>query len=391
MCNSSTIPRAWLPGLLALVLVNPLPGQQASPRGTTESASAQKPVEFKGEARVSVHSYPMEKGSTYRITVKAAGFAPLVRIPGQDSRLLFPTALSTPGTSPTSTPTPNLARDNAQIFFMPAVTKTYPIKIDYVPGTDVGKEPLTYTLLIERAVFKPHAALGDPPLSITEMQKKMDQGKVYQVTVTGNGFGPEVQIMDGNRPVATGINGRWFGFGPDAECINTLTFQPTRTADYRILVSVGPVSAKQRRSPLTYTTQIDELKVNLSLKEQLTKQDPVYPRRGSFHKVHPVKLEAGKKYQIDMTSPFLDSYLVLEDSAGNIVMEDDDGGEGLNARIIFQPTRTGTYRIVATTFVRAGVGSAVGPYSLLVVENPQAQPRFRAPPVSNAVPGSPPP
>ena len=66
------------------------------------------------------------------------------------------------------------------------------------------------------------------------------------------------------------------------------------------LIIVGPITEK-RLAPLTYTTQVAELKPELSVKEQLTAKDPNYPRGGP-HKVHRVKLEAGKTYQIDMSS-----------------------------------------------------------------------------------------
>src|SRR5262249_46996663 len=52
-----------------------------------------------------------------------------------------------------------------------------------------------------------------------------------------------------------------------------------------------------------------------------------------------VKMEAGKTYVIDMISPdqkALDPFLRLLDSAGKQLAEDDDGGEGLNARITFR-------------------------------------------------------
>src|SRR5579862_6480339 len=50
-----------------------------------------------------------------------------------------------------------------------------------------------------------------------------------------------------------------------------------------------------------------------------------------------VKLEASKTYVIDMISPdqkVLDPFLRLLDAKGKQLAEDDDGGEGLNARII---------------------------------------------------------
>lgn len=75
--------------------------------------------------------------------------------------------------------------------------------------------------------------------------------------------------------------------------------------------------------------------------------------------IYQVKMEAGKTYVIDMISPdqkALDPYLRLLDSSGKQLAEDDDGGEGLNARITFSATAAGTYRIVATSFGKFGNG-----------------------------------
>jgi hypothetical protein len=80
-----------------------------------------------------------------------------------------------------------------------------------------------------------------------------------------------------------------------------------------------------------------------------------------------VKLVAGKTYVIDMISPnqkALDPYLVLFDPSGKKIAEDDDGGDGLNARIIYRAENTGTYRIVCTSFERSGAG----PYTFSVRE-----------------------
>jgi hypothetical protein len=178
--------------------------------------------------------------------------------------------------------------------------------------------------------------------------------------------------------VATALNGRWFGFGPDAEFVTALTFAPARTADYRIQVIPGPM-AEKRLLPLTYAMQVEELKVELLVNQQLTRKDPSYPRRGGPHKVHIVKLQAGKNYQIDLMSLAFDAYLFLEDADGGLAAQDNDSAGKLNARIVFRPTKSGTYRIVATTF-KSGPGAGnFGPYSLRVVENPHAQPSFRRP------------
>ena len=98
---------------------------------------------------------------------------------------------------------------------------------------------------------------------------------------------------------------------------------------------------------------IHEIGKGLELRGQLDKRTPTL--------VYQVKLGAGKTYVIDMVSPdqiALDPYLVLTDATGKKLAEDDDGGDGLNARIVFRAEQAGTFRIQATTF-NAGVGDFI--------------------------------
>jgi hypothetical protein len=341
-----------------------------------KEARDRMPVEtLKGKAGTSTHSYKMERGSIYRITAKGDGFVPEIQIEGQRSGT-FP---NTP--DPLNPLNPNAGRTPkpvAQMLYTPKQTKEYQITVDHVPGAELGKGPLPYTLTIERAKLTSHVNVKDSPLAITEFAQKLEQGKMYSILVTGRGFAPEVQIVDGRRSLATAFNGRWYGFGADAEFSTTMTFTPTRSAEYRVVIGVGP-QAEERRAPLEYTVQVVELKVALNVNAQLTREDAVYPRRGGPHKLHTVKLEQGRRYQLDMMSKAFDAYLFLEDAAGNVVAEDDDSGEGLNARIVFRPVKTDTYRIIATTFNRGAPNASVGAYTLTVVENPHDQPRFGAP------------
>lgn len=319
-------------------------------------------VEIKGQAQVSAHPHKMEKGQTYRITVKGEGFVPQVHV---DDNASVGTTKSLPG-------------NITQLIYTASATRVYQIKVDPMPGIDIGKGPHPYTLTIERATLKPHLTAKDVRHELSEHTRSLERGKYYGITVTGTGFAPEIQIMDGKQMVATSYNGRWFGFGPDAECIINLTFTPSRSAEYRLVVAVGSM-VEQRTAPLTFTTRVVELKVELSVSDKLAHQDPIYPARGGPHKVYPLKLDANKHYQIDMTSSFFDAYLFLEDSAGNLLMEDDDSGGAQNARLLFRPTKSGTYRIIATTFNRAGPGLNLGTYSLSVVENPNGSAAFPAP------------
>lgn len=108
----------------------------------------------------------------------------------------------------------------------------------------------------------------------------------------------------------------------------------------------------------------DKDKVILKVQDKIAATDQKDKvRKDCYHKVHVVKLMEGVTYRIDMLGDSeFDTYLRLEDDAGKQLAEDDDSGEGLNARIVFPAPKTGTYRIIATTYDDNDTGS----YTLLV-------------------------
>ena len=110
-----------------------------------------------------------------------------------------------------------------------------------------------------------------------------------------------------------------------------------------------------------------EIKLTNAMAEvtgQLTKDDAKDTiRKTSVCKVYTIKLAAGKDYQIDMVSKAIDAFLRLEDEKGKQLAQDDDGGDGLNARILFNAPAAGTYRIIATTFL-----GGLGDFTLTVKE-----------------------
>jgi len=91
--------------------------------------------------------------------------------------------------------------------------------------------------------------------------------------------------------------------------------------------------------------------------------DPTKDRR--HYRLYTVQMEAGKTYEIDMSSKDLDSYLVLLDENNQVLIEHDDvdlGRGNLNARIVFTAPRAGLFRIEASTFSDHETGN----YSLVV-------------------------
>jgi len=95
----------------------------------------------------------------------------------------------------------------------------------------------------------------------------------------------------------------------------------------------------------------------------LTGADPREPIRNHPHKSYKYSFRRKKIYWIDMESRQFDSYLIVQDTRGNVLAADDDGGGVLNARIRFEPPHDGTFQIIATSF-----NGGAGNFSLRISE-----------------------
>jgi hypothetical protein len=113
----------------------------------------------------------------------------------------------------------------------------------------------------------------------------------------------------------------------------------------------------------------------LNVEAELTADDPMDKvQKRSHAKIHQFKMTAGKTYQIDMKSPdqkALDPYLRLEDPTGKQVAFNDDVAPpgDLDAQIIYTAPKSGTYKIIATTFQP----NQTGKYTLTVKEAKQSK------------------
>jgi hypothetical protein len=96
---------------------------------------------------------------------------------------------------------------------------------------------------------------------------------------------------------------------------------------------------------------------------------------------------AGQQISIFMTSSQFDTYLLLYNSNGRTLAQDDDGGGGTNSRIpassgFFTLPTTGTYLIFANAFDLPNQGG-VGDYSLTLTERPKQTITVASTPDSN--------
>ena len=98
--------------------------------------------------------------------------------------------------------------------------------------------------------------------------------------------------------------------------------------------------------------------------------------RTDYSDWYAITLTAGVNYQFDVTGSALhgeslslvDPFLVLRNASGTLLLSDDDGGNGLNSRIFFTPTVSGTYYLD----VQESGNNGYGVYSLIVNETPVA-------------------
>jgi len=100
------------------------------------------------------------------------------------------------------------------------------------------------------------------------------------------------------------------------------------------------------------------------VKGEITQADVKDKKRTqSYCKTYMFKMTEGHTYQIDMRTTNkddrFDPYLRLENSAGEEVASDDDGGGFPDARIEYRAAKSGDYTIICTTFGANSVGKFV--------------------------------
>jgi Ca2+-binding EF-hand superfamily protein len=89
---------------------------------------------------------------------------------------------------------------------------------------------------------------------------------------------------------------------------------------------------------------------------------------GKRSKLFAVKLEAGDVCQFDLLSGAFDTYLYLENPDGHVLAQDNDSGDGTNSRIVYRVSKTGTYRLIATSLDGDGLGALA--LVIQVIEGP---------------------
>ncbi len=112
---------------------------------------------------------------------------------------------------------------------------------------------------------------------------------------------------------------------------------------------------------------------------------------GRLSQAWALELASPATLQIDLTSNQFDAFLIVEDEHGDLIAFDDDGGSGLNSRLV-HAFPEGTFRVVVTTYWPGETGAyqlsahptAPGAAPVADQEQPsgaEATPKWRGPPV----------
>lgn len=205
----------------------------------------------------------------------------------------------------------------------------------------------------------------------------LEAGKRYAFSAEAEDFDPALRLSladDNDEELANDDDG--------GEGMNSyLEYVPARSATYRLRVSsvnsekgsyllkvrdLPPLPALQRPKPVSTST--------LTFKHytgELSASDAeIRTRRIDDYSF---RFEAGKQVLIfmdragDDLDPLLEVYAPGNRNGTDAIAEDDDGGDGLNAFVLFTPEETGEYIVRATS---SGQEHTTGAYQLRVGQHP---------------------
>lgn len=193
----------------------------------------------------------------------------------------------------------------------------------------------------------PHARYGEG------FRLVLDESTGLRMLLTSSDFEPLLAVTD------LELNVRWwsdFGFDvegariermvPAGEYIVWATGWDHAAGTYRLSMEEVEIQV----CPAVGTTSIGGTAHGTLSQASCTGPD------GRFMDPWVIQVPETTTLQIDLTSADFDAYLILEDANGAHLAEDDDGGVGLNSRLVHTVT-AGEYRIVATTFWSGEVGN----------------------------------
>jgi hypothetical protein len=181
-------------------------------------------------------------------------------------------------------------------------------------------------------------------------------GQQVRIDVMSSEFDAFVMLRDPRGGVLGSSNDG--GDGNDAR----LTYVLPEDGSYRVVVTSNrPGGVGNYRVRLTSLGGVRVITLGRSVTGQLQPSDQRLPDN-FLYQSYMYTARAGETVTIDAMSGEFDPYLMIRDAGGQRIANDDDSGEGRNARLSFTFPYAGPFHILVGTYQ----GGRAGAYSLSV-------------------------
>jgi len=178
-----------------------------------------------------------------------------------------------------------------------------------------------------------------------------EQGKTYVIEMRSQEFDSYLMVRDDHGGLLA-QNDENIVLTPDA-MNSRITFRPQTTAIHQVIATAfAPTGVG------SFSIQIREVPVMMRMEDRLATTDEVH--NYCYSRQYEVALTAGRRYFIDLNSSDFATCVKLLNADGSIVAFDEGGSMDMNTRIAsFEPTVSGTYRIVVSSFAENATGAFV--------------------------------
>src|SRR5256712_39002 len=124
---------------------------------------------------------------------------------------------------------------------------------------------------------------------------------------------------------------------------------PGELGDFTVSLVQGVTAAARDTTCRGFGRVKGVIQVGQTVKGQLTAGDPLLRADSSYYQRWVLPLEAGRTVTVDLASDDFDSYLLVTRGRGQKLVENDDGGGGCNARVVYAATDDHPVRLVVNS------------------------------------------
>lgn len=192
---------------------------------------------------------------------------------------------------------------------------------------------------------------------------------VYELTVEEPGtvaISMDSGTVDGYLELFD-ADGDMIAWNDDSDGLNPAIRQYVGGGRYRIVATEfvqggGPYTLTVAEQP-TVPVTVESVEVGQHVVGMIAGTDAISVVQGQAADFYRVELAAGQQVTVTLESDAIDTYLVVVDPTGSVLVQDDDSGGDFNSRGTFTAAISGLYTVIAT-----GYDAREGEYEMHIYE-----------------------